>query len=392
MKNYKVKVLIIEHSLPFYHIPAWQLLGSHPEIDLTIAYGQGFFTGKENGVPEGEIPDDASFKFAKCNIIKKLPGKKILWHSSALSLLGKEHYDIVIHQFELKMMSLFPSLYLAKRKHTKFSLWGIGNPLMPSPVTDKLRKFVARIADAMVFYSETNMKKYIDWGIESSKLFVAKNSVDVDTMIALANNWNQESTIEFKRKQNIPGKLIVTMGRLIERKKIDWLILAVQKLISDYPDIKLVIIGNGPEYEKLLDLGKTHKISDNLIFTGKLEGFKSIAPWLLSSDLIIAPAQVGHLATEAHAYGIPLILSDNKSCQGPESEILIPDITGVLYHHGNIEHLAEQIRRFYSSPDLQLIIKSQNQKRAKEFAGTKVMVNGFIDTINYLSSKNLAHF
>jgi len=388
----KTNLLIIEHSLPFYHIPAWQLLGSHPEIDLTVAYGQGYFTGKVSGVPEGIIPGNASFKHEKCNIVRNIAGKKILWHSTSISLLKKGNYDVVIHQFELKMMSMFPALYLAKRKKSKFSLWGIGNPLIPNPMIDKVRKLLAKKTDAMVFYSETNKERYLNWGIEPSKLFVAKNSVDVDTIIELANKWTHEKIVEFKNQHHIPDKMIMTMGRLIERKKIEWLILAIHKVLPDYPNIRLVIIGNGPEYEKLNGLVNSMKISDNVIFTGKLEGFDSISPWFLSSDLIISPAQVGHLATEAHAYGIPLILSDNKSSQGPEAEILIPDETGLLYHDGQVDHLADQIRRYFSSPELQVKIKSQNQQRAKDFAGTKIMVNGFIDTINYLTSNNLAYF
>ncbi len=393
MKIEPIKVLLIEHSLPFYHIHSWQLLGSHPLVDLTIAYGQGYFTGKRAGVPEGIIPEVPSFRYSKCNIVRNLFGFSFLWHNASIALVKNNRYDLIIHQAELKMISLFYIFLLARLKGIKFALWGIGNPLEPNKLTDKYRKFLAKKADAFIFYSELNKKRYINWGIESKKLFVAKNSVDVRGLIDFSNNFSEMDKHKFKEKNNINSFTILTVGRLIDRKKIDWLIRACDILINkkNY-DIKLVIIGDGEKRNDLkrfvIELG----LVNNVLFLGKLVGLESLGPWYCSTDIIVAPSQIGHLSTEAHAFKKPLIISDCKNCMGPEHEILVPDVTGLIYRHGEISHLVEKIEKLYLSIELLKKLSENSQKRAIDFAGTNIMVNGFLSAISCLCDINLKKF
>ena len=352
-----IQILIIEHSLPFYHVPAWELLGSHPKIELTIAFGRGYFTAGKHGVPEGVIPDPSTASYYGRKIVRSFFKKKILWHSHALMLLKKNKYDIVIHQAETKILSIMAALILARIKKTKFVLWGIGNPLSPSKVLDKYRRFLAKITDGFIFYSEVNIPRYLEWGIDSNKLYVARNSIDVQSIISLSTTWNPTEIEEFRLRNGLEKFTILTIGRLLDRKKMDWLIKAVSQINYIGSRVNLVIIGNGPEYNNLKQLVMTLGLSNDVIFTGKLVGNENIAPWFLSADIVVAPAQVGHLATEAHAYGKPIILSDDKSCQGPESNILMPGITGLLYKHGSISDLENRIISLLESSNLEDIYK-----------------------------------
>lgn len=386
----QIKVLIAEHSLPFYHVPAWELLGSHSHIDLTVAYGQGFFTGDKIGVPEGVIPSNSSVKYIKCSIVKKVFGLQFLWNSASLKAFRKNKFDIIIHQAETKVLSLPLLLFYSKIYGTKLALWGIGNPLKPSPLLDHYRKFLARVSNGYIFYSESNKEKYLNMGVNSMKLFVAKNSINVAQIIEFARTCSNSAILDFRKKNNLKAFTFLSVGRLIRRKQLDWLLKAGKRMIDNGYDIQIVIIGNGEMLDQLMELSKELNIQDKVIFTGKLVGIDNIGPWFMAADVVVAPSQVGHLATEAHAYGKPIILSNNKSLQGPESEILINEETGLLYNHGNIDDLSSKMEELYLRSDLFSDFYDRCQQRAEEYAGTSIMVNGFIDAIGTLTKKPLS--
>ena len=64
--------------------------------------------------------------------------------------------------------------------------------------------------------------------------------------------------------------ICIFVGRLAEEKNIKLLIEAEQKLVKENNNIKLLIVGDGPEKEELHKLTKELNIEDNVIFTGKV--------------------------------------------------------------------------------------------------------------------------
>lgn len=62
---------------------------------------------------------------------------------------------------------------------------------------------------------------------------------------------------------------ILFVGRLAEEKNIEFLINSQKRLVEKHNNIKLIIVGDGPDKEKYEKLGKTLGLEDNIIFTGK---------------------------------------------------------------------------------------------------------------------------
>ena len=79
-------------------------------------------------------------------------------------------------------------------------------------------------------------------------------------------NCINNSDYEIRKMYNIQEKTIIItfVGRLIEAKGIYKLINAYINLKRDY-DVILVLVGNGPEYEKIIDM----KV-DGVVCTGAL--------------------------------------------------------------------------------------------------------------------------
>lgn len=385
-----IKVLIVEHSLPFYHVPAWIEVSRHPDIDLTIAYGRGFFTGQDGGVPEGSLDAvEAIKKVVEPSIIKGVAGKHILWHGAAVKELSANTYDVVIQQFETKMLSLWKIRNIQKQRKQHFILWGIGESLKPTPFLDVFRRFLARTASAMVFYADKNRERYAEMGLKREKLFVARNLIDIKPIQEAARKYSSSDIEALKIDRGIvQGPVLLSVGRLLKRKRNDLLLLTLQKLLPDFPHMQVVIIGDGPEMDELKNMAQSLGVHENTKFLGKISDEDELASWFLSSDLVVAPGQIGHLATHAHAYGVPLITGDDRSVQGPEVEILLRGETGMVYKYDQLDSLTTTVRTLLEDEPRRKEMAERALRRANEFCGVEKMAEGFIDAIQYVMKRN----
>jgi glycosyltransferase involved in cell wall biosynthesis len=104
------------------------------------------------------------------------------------------------------------------------------------------------------------------------------NKIDKDKIIFLDNafNFNEFNKIsprdakEFKRELNIEGDIFVYgyLGRLLEVKGADLMIDSFYQIQKKLDKVMLLIVGDGPEREKLQSLVDGYGINDKVIFTG----------------------------------------------------------------------------------------------------------------------------
>ncbi len=192
-----------------------------------------------------------------------------------------------------------------------------------------------------------------------SRSKVLYNSFDLDKI--------KEKSLEPLDKSNY----ILAVGRLVnEHKGFDILIDAVKKLKMENIQVKLIIIGDGPDREKIENQIKNNSLEKEVFINGFDENpYK----WMNKSKIFILSSNYEGLPTvliEALACGIPIV-STNCKC-GP-SEILNNGEYGILVPVGNSEALKEGIKKVLLDKKLQKNLKEKSQKRALEFSNERVI-------------------
>jgi len=188
----------------------------------------------------------------------------------------------------------------------------------------------------------------------ASSHFVASRSVQkrikdiygVDGKVIYAPVSNQFKTINIKHSElakinnKIQQDFILSSGRVVKQKKLDWLIITLSKIKNK--ELQLVIAG---EYEskirnELESLSKQHKVS--ILFLGKLKQEDLVKLYNCAKVVIsICPKEgFGLSLAEAIACGTPAI--SWKDGSGPE-EIIIEGKNGYLAKPYYINDLAEKI-------------------------------------------------
>ena len=142
------------------------------------------------------------------------------------------------------------------------------------------------------------------------------------------------------------GRIVLTVGSQDEVKGTRYLIEACG-LLADLPDLRLVLVGDGPLRQALGRLSQDLGISDRVIFAGKRD-HAEVALWMNAADVFCLPSlREGHpnVVMEALACGTPVVASD----VGAVSEILSSE-TGLLVPPANAQRLAGALRHAFRTP------------------------------------------
>lgn len=193
-----------------------------------------------------------------------------------------------------------------------------------------------------------------DWQVSFSKGL----SEDVKKTIPTLKNLDlvyagiNVSEIAKADKYNPGYPYIVAVRRLVEAKGVDILINAFKLVSEKLSDIHLVIVGDGPERNKLESLVKKLGLQSRVHFIGSVKQEETFA-YLKGSIAHICPsrAEAGGVINFAAQAAKTVAIGSNV---GGIPEYIIDQKTGLLYENGNIHELS------------QLIIKVIGNKKLRE--------------------------
>ncbi|MFC0233309.1 glycosyltransferase [Vagococcus entomophilus] len=176
------------------------------------------------------------------------------------------------------------------------------------------------------------------------------------------------------RKEKLFGddgkKIILFVGRLAEKKGAQYLIQAIEKL----ENIKLVIVGDGPEKKMLYELAKKSK--QEILFLGS-KNKTELQEIYASCDVFCVPSVIAKdgdkdglpvALIEAMASGSPVVASD----VGGIGEAVINGENGYLIQPEEVEELAESLKKILDDKILRKDFSIQARKKAEEFDFQKI--------------------
>lgn len=138
-------------------------------------------------------------------------------------------------------------------------------------------------------------------------------------IIPMGINPGQFMSNSFKdmKKHYSTDHLILTVGRLIDLKGFHYLIDAMSIIIEKYPDVKLLIIGSGPQRDYLMHRANRIGLKDQIFFLGNISR-NDLPKYYQSADVFVLPSiniggiteAFGVVLLEAMAAGCPVIGSN----------------------------------------------------------------------------------
>jgi L-malate glycosyltransferase len=206
-----------------------------------------------------------------------------------------------------------------------------------------------------------------NWRQPLRKLVYMPNGIDVDAFA------RQPEAGAIPGLVRLPGEIVIgTVARLSEVKNLPLLVEAVARVRMQMP-VKLVIVGEGPEKEKIRAAARSGGIDESLIMPGFLPepqhyiGLFDI--FALSSDSEQFPISLA----EAMAAGLPCVTTDVGDCR----TMLEPGEHKVIVPRGDATALAEALTLVARDEPFRQQLGIANRMRARAHYGWPVMMQRY---------------
>lgn len=164
-------------------------------------------------------------------------------------------------------------------------------------------------------------------------------------------------------------KIIISAGRLAEEKNWSTLLQAFALAQKSYSNMRLVLIGDGPQAEELHELAGELGVAERVLFTGKVP-FDEIPNYLKAADLFsfasITETQ-GLVTLEAMAAGLPVVAVAASGTR----DILQNGKQGFLVEN-DAQALASGIIKLVESPSLMSRFKSAALRKSRTFENRRL--------------------
>jgi glycosyltransferase involved in cell wall biosynthesis len=200
--------------------------------------------------------------------------------------------------------------------------------------------------------------------VDQDKIRVVYNGMDIASCLDKARLSEFESI-----KQKLKASpLIGTVSRLSPEKNIGLLIEAMPRLIERFPDIRLVILGQGRSEAELKARAKTLSLKERVIF------LKGLHPCSVLKDLDVFISlskgePFGFSIIEAQVLGVPVI----ALASGAFKETIQDKHTGLLVESTSPEVLTEALSRVFDNKQLRDNMTASAQKRVEQrFSDSKM--------------------
>ena len=160
-------------------------------------------------------------------------------------------------------------------------------------------------------------------------IHIIPTGIEVDRFYR--ENINEKKKNELKKKYGLKKDdfILIFVGRIAEEKNIPFIINVTADLIKEKKNLKLLIIGDGPDRLKYEKYAKEKNAEKNIIFTGKVS-WEDIPNYYGLGNAFISASTTetqGLTIIEAMASSLPTLCIDDESFNGT----VINDLNGYLF-------------------------------------------------------------
>ena len=241
------------------------------------------------------------------------------------------------------------------------------------------RRLIAR-TDRLVGNSPAVVDFYHDLGVPREKLACIPNGIDLPAEV----DRDARRSALLEELQLSPETFLGGyIGRLAPQKRVQDLIWAVETLRQIREHLQLVLIGDGPERERLEVFARTVHCSGHVQFLGHRNDAVRFLPAMDAFFLASSFEGMSNSIMEAMAAGVPVVASDIPS----NRELVVPGETGFLYKLGDTVGIMQYMRRLIDEPDLGPRLGAAGRQRIRDQFHVQKMLDGYADLYRQLTGR-----
>ncbi|MEQ8422596.1 MAG: glycosyltransferase [Arenibacter algicola] len=327
------KICCIFNLAPHYRSPIFKLMDN--ELNCHFYFGDKVDTAIE-------LMDYRDLKgFQKISKNLKIPRTGFEWQKGVWQLIFKPYKHYIITGTPGSLSNWLLAL-LAIPMGKKVYAWTHGMTGNSTPAGKFIEKNFYRLCHKILLYGEFSKNIMITEGFNEKKLIPIYNSLDYKKQLRVRKKLKLSKIYVDYFKNEAP--VIIYVGRIQKRKKLDLLLQALKDLNSDGTLCNLTIIGSDVDNNEIPKLISNLNLQSKVWLYGSCYDENIIGEFLFNADVCVSPGPVGLTSLHALTYGCPVITNNDFKSQMPEYEAIIEKENGDFFELDNILSLKETIK------------------------------------------------
>lgn len=268
--------------------------------------------------------------------------------------------------------------------------WHNGSTAPMSPFKSFLFYFRSGLfLNAIVGYFKLLIRRFVAINFCSVNIAVTKwvaNRTKMPNQVVIYNPFPLERFKKATALGIVPEFDFIFLGRLVSEKGVSVLLKALAILVKQdlkYKNLRLAVIGDGPERRSLEQLSLTLGIKDNTAFLGKKTG-QDLVEAVAKGKIAVVPSTweepMGGVALEFLAAGKNIIVSKN----GGLAEII--GDAGLTFENGNVIDLMDKMKILLENTALRIAQTEKAKLQLDKFKESN-FVSEYIDLFTQLTLK-----
>jgi glycosyltransferase involved in cell wall biosynthesis len=235
-----------------------------------------------------------------------------------------------------------------------------------------------RRSKAFLAYGSQARAYLIEMGASPEDIFTAQNAIalsDASDSATIQEAANLRSMIAGNG-----ASIILYVGALEERKRIEILFHAVRELLDRKIPAKLCLVGAGRAEDRLRRLA-AGMIPGHHHFAGSVH--EGIERYFLAADVFALPSEGGLAINQAMGFGLPVVAS---SADGTEVDLIADGEDGFLVPEGSLEDFAGRLEQLLVDPELRKRMGQAARRKLQHDFTVERMVDGMQAAVRHAIS------
>lgn len=320
-----MKIFVLQPTVPSYRRSFFRRLRAHFGSNFTV-YASGLDLGvlTHDGVAE-------VWEHRLGTIVTLLPG--LHWQRGALSTPFSPG-DVIVISGNPRYLSTIALLLKARWKGAKTIWWGHYWSSTSSPSRARLRLLLMRMADAVLFYTDSEIDEYLS------------SSGDRGLPVAALNNGLEIELIEGMRliySAAERSKRVLFIGRLTGKAEFPLLLQSLAR--PECAGVNLDVIGQTDGASDFRQLAASLGIGERVRWHGGIVDETKIAEIANQCRIFFYPGSVGLSLIHGLAYGLPAVVHDDRKSHMPEIAAFQDQTNGLTFGRNDVESAARVVGR-----------------------------------------------
>ncbi|MEA2112510.1 MAG: glycosyltransferase family 4 protein [Patescibacteria group bacterium] len=235
----------------------------------------------------------------------------------------------------------------------------------------KIQFCVVKQADKIIVPSHYFKQVIVNWGIAPEKIKVIYNGIEINEL-------------KVHKVHKVESNVLLSVGRLVPWKGFKVLIETMPNILQEIPEVKLVIVGGGPQKEELEETIERLGLQGKVILTGQLTREELLKQKQLADIFVFNTnwESFSFDTVEAMTLGLPVITTN--ICSLPE--LIENNVEGILVEPNDKEALKKAIFKVLKNDLFRQGIIQNAYEKSKQFS-----IQNTLDNLEKLLIEDIFH-